>query len=75
VINEIQNMRDKSFKEWVHYFITLNLFLMAVLMFFVPVYPWWFFVGLGIVSKVFVPQFINLKTSGRHASKGFRNFR
>lgn len=68
-------MVERTFKEWVHYFITLNLILLAVLMLLVPVYPWWFFAALAVVSKVFVPQFINLKTHSKHSSKGFRNFR
>ena len=54
-------MSKKSFKEWLHYFITLDLFLAGVFFIFVPIYPWWVFMILAAVFNYVLPGLFGIK--------------
>jgi hypothetical protein len=64
-------MKDRSFAEWINFFVTVNLGILTLLMFFVPIYPWWFFAILTLISKFFGPQ-ITLKYKGSKSSNRTR---
>jgi hypothetical protein len=49
-------MKEKTFTEWINFFVTVNLIILTLLMLFVPIYPWWFFALLTIISKFFGPH-------------------
>jgi len=46
-------MKESSFKALVLKYISLNFFILAALFAFVPMYPWWFFAGIGGVMKIY----------------------
>lgn len=56
-------MKEKTFTEWINFFVTVNLGIATLLMLFVPVYPWWFFAILAIISKYFGPYIFKGKRS------------
>jgi len=62
-------MKERSFQEWVNFFVTLNLSLFAVLMFFVPAYPWWVFTILALVSAYVAPRFLKNLKSGKSKTR------
>jgi type III secretory pathway component EscV len=63
-------MAEKSFEEWINTFVTINLVIVAVLMLLFPVYPWWFFAVLALISKVVGPVIVkNVKKSSKSRSR------
>lgn len=56
-------MKERNFQEWINFFITFNLSLFAVLMFFVPAYPWWAIAILALISGFIVPRILKNRGS------------
>jgi hypothetical protein len=50
-------MKERTYKEWINLFITVNLGLFSLLMLLVPAYPWWLFAILTFLSGYIGPHF------------------
>jgi hypothetical protein len=61
-------VKEKNFLEWVNDFVTINLGLMCLLMILVPVFKWWIFLFLALISKFAGPQIID-KIKKSHKSR------
>lgn len=51
-------MKERSFKEWLNFFATVNLLIFTVLMMLIPIYPWWAFAILTVFSAYVVPHYV-----------------
>lgn len=56
-------MKERTYKEWINFFITVNLGLFSLLMLLVPAYPWWFFAILTFLSAYIGPHILGSKGS------------
>lgn len=66
-------MKEKSFIEWIIFFIAINLFALGVIMLFAPAYPWWFFIGLSFLVGFLAPHFV--VTKGRPKGRTNNKYR
>lgn len=55
------NSKQKTYGEWILYFVTLDFLLLGIFFIFVPIYPWWAFIALGFVTKYVVPGLLGKK--------------
>jgi len=46
-------MKTVSFKALVAKYVALNFFILTAVFFIIPMYPWWFFLVVGVVSKIY----------------------
>lgn len=67
-------MKDKNFIERVSFFITINLFLFALIMLFAPAYPWWIIFILAIVSHFGTEKLLNKLLNKGQKNRNRLNF-
>ncbi len=48
-------MSNKSYRDWILYFLALDAYLLGVIFIFIPLYPWWAFIALGFILSFVVP--------------------
>jgi len=46
-------MKTVPFKALIAKYIALNFFVLTAVFFVIPMYPWWFFLVVGAVAKIY----------------------